>query len=116
MANVVVRLRYFDVKLRIRRHMKLLTCLAGNPRIAARQLVFAAAAHAFHDFRGSGAKSQRAGQHHTYRLFGAVGQGKAVADAFAVKVHIGSGGEGNVGEGGSGHGSSQCDRLGGAKW
>jgi hypothetical protein len=31
-----------------------------------------------------------------------------VADAFAVKVHIGGGGEGNVGKSSSGHGGWAC--------
>jgi hypothetical protein len=77
--------------------MKLLASLGGDPHIAASQLVFAAAAHALHDLGGTRAKSQLAGQHDADRFFGAIGQAKAVADAFAIEIHVCGCSEGDVG-------------------
>jgi hypothetical protein len=88
--------------------MKLLACLAGNPNVAACQFVFAATCYTFHDLGRAGAKSQLAGQHHAHRFFGAIGQREAMANAFTVKVHIGCGDEGHVGNRAGGHGLRTC--------
>ena len=106
MADVVIGLGHANVELGIRGDMEAFACRRLLPLIAAVELVLAGAAHAFHDFCGSGAKSQGRGQNHADRLLGAVSQSEAVADALAVKVNIGLGGEADVVDGCSGHGRS----------
>lgn len=106
MADVVVSLGHANVELGVRGDLKALASRGLFPLIAAVELVFAGAAHAFHDFCSCGAKGQRCRQHHAHRLLGAVGQGEAVADALAVKVNIGLGGEADACDGFGGHGRS----------
>lgn len=98
MADVVVGLVHTDVELGVRRDVEALARHGLLPFIAAVQLVLAGTAHAFHDLGGGRTKGQRGRQHHTDGLLGAVGQGEAVAHAFAVKVDIGLGGQGDAGE------------------
>lgn len=97
-ADVVVSLSHADLELRIGGDVKAVSCGGSLPRIAAIELVLASAAHALHDFSGRSTESQCGGQYHAYGLLGAIGQGEAVADALAVKVNIGLGGQGNAGE------------------
>jgi hypothetical protein len=60
--------------------------------------------HAFHDFRRAGIEGQGRREYNAHRFFGAVGQNDVVADAFAVKVDVGLGGDGNVIKFFGGHG------------
>ncbi len=118
-ADVVVGVkasRHPNLKLRIARHAKLRTCAAGDPGVCSSQLVVAASGHTFHDLGRAGVEGQGGGQDHANRLFGSVGQGDAVADTLAVKVHIGGGGDGDVGDLGGGHGGCCSPKVvGGAR-
>ena len=96
MANVVVSLRYPDVKARVACNTELLTCDRLHPSVGSCQLVLAATSRAFHDFRRAGVESQRWRQHHADRFFSAIGKCDAVAHAFAFKVNTGGGGDGDV--------------------
>lgn len=97
-ADVVVGIAHADVELGVGRNLERLTGHGLLPLVAAVQLVLAGTAHALHDLGGGRAKGQRGGQHHAHGLLGAVGQGEAVADALAVKVDIGLGGQGDAGD------------------
>ena len=104
MADVVVGLGHTDLELGVAGHAELFACTGLDPLGAAVELVFARATHAFHDFRCAGVEGQGGGQDHAHRQLGAVGQGQAVADAFAVKVNIGLGVNGDAVDGLGGHG------------
>ena len=88
MANVVIALSNANFKAGLAGYAKLFPFARHHPKIAASQLVLAAASHALHDFGLACIENQRAGQHHADRFFGAVSQRDVVADAFAVEVHI----------------------------
>lgn len=104
-ADVVVGLGHADVELGVRRHLEGLAGLGGEPLVRAVELVLAGAGHAFHDLGSGRAESQLAGQHHAGRLLRAIGQREAMADAFAVEIDIGLGGQGDARDGFGGHGS-----------
>ena len=103
-ADVVVSLGDTNVKTGIARDAELLAGLGAEPVVATLEFVFARATHALHDFGGACIESEGGGEHHTHRFFGAVGQKDVVANAFAVKVDVGLGGDGNVVEFFGGHG------------
>ncbi len=103
MANVVVGLGHANLELAVGWYAKLLTSTRANPGIGASQLVLATARNAFHNFWGAGVKGQGGGQNYADRFFSAIGQGNAVADTFAIKIHIGLGGDAHRGDAGSGH-------------
>ncbi len=107
MTDVVVRLAHADLERRIARYAELLTGTRLDPGVGSCQLVLAAPGHTFHDFRRAGIEGQGGGQHHADRFFGAIGKSDAVADAFAVKVYVGLGGDGDVGDAGGAHGVAQ---------
>jgi hypothetical protein len=100
----MVRLGHADLELGVARHIEFFACAGLDPFGAAVEFVFAGATHAFHDFRDASVESQGGGQDHADRQLGAVGQGQAVADAFAVKVNIGLGVDGDAVDGLGGHG------------
>ena len=102
MADVVISLGHADIEFGVAGHAELVAFGLRHPGIRPGQLVFTAATHAFHDLRSAGAKRQAGGQHDADRLLGAVGQGEAMADAFAVEIDVGLGGEGDVVELGGG--------------
>ena len=103
MADVVESLGHFYVERRIGGDVERLARIRGLPLGAVLQTIAAAAGHAFHDFGRSRAKSQGRWQHHANGFFLAAGGGEAVADALAVKVHIGLGCQGHIAEGLSCH-------------
>lgn len=91
MADVVVGRADPNLKFCITRHMETLTCTGGEPFARTRQLVFATARHAFHDFGSNRTKYQGGGQDNTDRFFASIGHGQAVTDTFAIKVNAGLG-------------------------
>nr|CUV12407.1 protein of unknown function [Ralstonia solanacearum] len=103
MADVVVSLGHANIELGVCGNLEAFAGAGWFPLVAAVEPVFARTAHAFHDLGGGRAEGQRGGQHHAHGLFGAVWQRKAVADALAVKVHIGLGGEADAVNGFGGH-------------
>ena len=112
MADVVVSLCHADVELGVRWNVKALTDAGSLPFVASIELVFTGASHAFHDLCSSSSKRQRSREYHTHRLLGAIGQSKAVADALAIKVDIGLGGQGNAGKLLGGHGERAVAEVG----
>src|SRR5690606_23710974 len=63
-----------------------------------------ASGHAFHDLGRAGVEGERGGEDDADRLRRAVGELDAVADALAVEVNVGLGGDGDaVDLGGNGH-------------
>ena len=102
-TDVVVSLGDSNVKTGIARNAELLARFGAQPIIAAFEFVFARAAYALHDFGRARVEGERRGEHHTDRFFGAIRQNDVVADAFAVKVDVGLGGNGNVVEFFGGH-------------
>jgi len=95
-ADVVIRLGDADVEFRVAGHAEGLACGGFHPFVAARELVLAGTGDAFHDFGRAGVEGQAGGQHDADGFFRAVGQRETVADAFAVKVHIGLGRDAHV--------------------
>ena len=85
-----------DVELGIAGHAEGFTRRGFHPLVAAGQLVFAGAAHAFHGFGRARAEGEAGRQDHADRFLGAISQREAMAHAFAVEVHIGLGGEAYV--------------------
>ena len=102
-TDVVVSLGDSNVKTGIARDAELLAGLGADPVVAVLEFVFTRAAHALHDFGGARIESEGRGEHYTDRFFGAIRQNDVVADAFAVKVDVGLGGNGNVVEFFGGH-------------
>ena len=96
MADVVVDLGHANIERGIARHAELLTRRRRHPEVGACELVLAGARHAFHDFWCAGAEGQGGGQDHADGFLRTVGEGDAVAHAFAIKVHIGLGGDGHA--------------------
>jgi len=103
-ADVVVSLGHPDLKAAVAGDGEGVAGAGLQPGIGAGELVFAAAGHAFHDLSRAGVEGERGGQHHPDRLFGAVGIGDAVADAFAIEVHAGLGVDGDAADLGGAHG------------
>lgn len=121
-AEVVVSLGDADVEFRVAGHVERFARRGGDPFVAACELVLAGTGHAFHDFGRAGVEGQAGGQHHADGFFRAVGQRETVADAFAVKVHIGLGRDAHVVDFFGSHGRSfeqgkRCIRQAGrASW
>ncbi|MEN9373363.1 MAG: hypothetical protein RIR79_915 [Pseudomonadota bacterium] len=103
MADVVVGRFHADLEFGIARNAELFTCAGFHPFGCAIQQVVAATGNAFHDFRCARVEGEGGGQNHADRFFCAIGEGDAVAHAFAVKVHIGLGGDGYAVDVGSCH-------------
>jgi hypothetical protein len=110
-AYVVVGLSHANLELGVARDAEFLACAGPDPVAAAVEFVFAKAAHAFHDFRRAGVEGQAGGQDYAHRQLGAIGQGQVMADAFAVKVHVGLGGDGYAVDFFGGHGSEFPGRF-----
>ena len=97
MADVVIGLAGdLDVERRVARHIVGLAGAVGLPRRLALQADTAAACHAFHDFRCAGVEGERGRQDDADRFLRAVGELDAVADALAVEVDAGLGGDGDA--------------------
>ena len=77
-------------------HAEFFTRAGFNPRVAASQFVLTATCYAFHDLGCASVEGEGAWQNHADRFFSAVGVADAVADALAVKVDVGLGGDGDV--------------------
>ena len=103
-ADVVIGLGDADFKTGLARYAEFFAGFGADPVMTSSQFVFARTAHALHDFRRTGVEGQRRRQDHADRQLGAIGQGQAVADALAVKVNVGLGGDGNVVDFFCGHG------------
>ena len=103
-ADVVVRLGHTDVELGVAWHIEFFACAGLDPVVAAIEFVFARASDAFHHFRGGGVEGEGGGQDDANRQLGAVGCGDGVADALAVKKHIGFGGDADAVDFFCGHG------------
>ena len=104
MADVVVRLSHPDLKRRVARNAECVAWVAGEPGIAAGQLVLTTAGDAFHNFGRPGVEGQGGWQHHPHRFFGSIRKSDAMAYTFSVKVNAGLGGHGDMGDAGGGHG------------
>ena len=104
-ANVVVGLSDADLEFGIAGDAERFACAGPDPLVAALEFVFAIATHTFHDLGRACAKGQSGWQNHTHREFGAIGQRQTVADAFAIKVNIGLGFDGDAVDFFGGHGS-----------
>ena len=112
MADVVISLGDANFKTGIAGNIEFLARFGAQPIIAALEFVFTRSAHAFHDFWHTGVEGEGRGEDHTHRLLGAVSQGDVVADAFAVKVDVGLGGDGDVVDFLGGH----AEIKGGVTW
>ena len=104
MADVVKGFGHADLELAVARHAKAFARADAVPLGFARQQILAATCYAFHHFGRCSAKGQFGRQNHPDRLFASIGQSQAVADAFALEVNAGLGGDGCALEVGGGHG------------
>src|SRR5690606_18025354 len=104
-ADVMVGLaRHFDVEAGIARHVEGFAGGVGLPVSLTLEAHAAAAGDAFHDFGRAGVESERGRQDDADGFLGAIGELDAVADALAVEVDVGLGGDGDaVDLGGDGH-------------
>ena len=96
MADVVVSRANPNLKLCVSWNLEFLSCAGGEPLGRSRQLVFAASRNAFHDLGRNRSKYQGGGQDDAHRLFTSVGHGQAVANALAVEINAGLGGNGDA--------------------
>ena len=103
-ADVVISLSHPNFKTGLTWHVELLAHRRLLPFVAVFEFVLAGTAHALHDFGGAGVESKGRRENNAHRFFGAVSQGDVVANALAVKVNVGFGGDGNVVEFLGGHG------------
>ncbi len=103
-ADVVVCLGDANLKAGLARYVESFAGFRTNPVVAACQFVFARTTDALHDFWCACVECQGRWKDHAHRFFGAVGQGDVVADALAIKVNVGFGGDGNLVNLFSGHG------------
>src|SRR5690606_25032542 len=114
MTDVVVGLDAFgdaDLEAAVAGPAELVAGAGLDPGVGAGQLVLAAATDTFHDFGCAGVEGQGGGQNHANRLLRAVREGDAVADALAVEVHVGLGGDGYAVDAGSGQGAGWMGRA-----
>ena len=103
-ADVVISLGDANLKAGLTGHTEFFASFGADPFMAACQFVFARTTHTLHDFGSASVECQSGGQDHAYRFFGAVCQRDVVADAFAIEVNVGLGGDGDVVDFLGGHG------------
>ena len=103
-TDVVISLSDANLKAGLAWHTEFFASFGADPVLAACQFVFARTPHALHDFGCAGVEGQSGRQNHAHRFFGAVCQHDVVADAFAIKVNVGLGGDGDVIDFLGGHG------------